>query len=104
MSGAEFIVAGTAALGSIGGGIAWLWDKIDKRFREIEAKLAACEEREGAGLVRRERMLTAIELMWQEIERVAPGSVVLLRVKKLLADLKQQYLEESGVDRAANPD
>ena len=93
MTGAEIAGAIVAALTPIGGGFAFIWNKIEKRFTEIETQLAECHGREKAGLERRATQLTAIELMWQEIERLAPGSAVLTRVKKLLDDLKDQARE-----------
>lgn len=94
MSG-EIITAGVAALGTLGGGIAWIWDKIDKRITSLETKVADCEAREDAGFERRSVQLTVIELLWQEVERIAPASPVLARAKKLLDDLKVQHREDS---------
>lgn len=93
MSAAEIIGAAVGALTPLGAGVAFIWTKIEKRLREIETRLAECHDREKAGLERRSTQLTAIELMWQEIERLAPGSTVLTRVKKLLDDLKLQQRE-----------
>lgn len=75
---APIITAVIAAFLPIGGGIAWLWNKFDA----IDRQLDACREDSSVKLV-------VIELMWQEIERLAPNSPILARVKKLLDELRQ---------------
>lgn len=90
MSAAEIVTAAGVAFGSVGGGVAFIWNKIEKRFGQIENQLDACEGRERADLKRRAVQLTVIELLWQEVTRFAPGNPVLVRAKKLLDDLKDQ--------------
>lgn len=95
---AEQITAVVTLLGALGTAIAWIWDKIDKRITSLETKVADCEAREDAGMERRAVQLTVIELLWQEVERIAPASPVLARAKKLLDDLKVQHREDSKPD------
>lgn len=97
MSAGEIITAAVAALTPIGAGIAFIWSKIEKRLSDFEAQLNECQarerasqERERASLDRRAVQLTVIELLWQEVTRLAPETVVLKRAKKLLDDLKDQ--------------
>ena len=47
MSASELILAASGALATLGGGIAFVWNKIEKRFTDIETKLAECQAREG---------------------------------------------------------
>lgn len=94
------IGASGGALTVIGGGVAFVWNKIEqrardrekqneRRFTKIEGDLELCEERERQSLGRRSVQLTVIELLWQEVMRHAPGSTVLDRAKHLLDELKE---------------
>ena len=78
------------ALGTVGAGIAWLWNRVEKRFTEVEKKLEACERREGKQSAVIGKHLIVIELLWQEVDRRSRGtSPVLERSKRLLEDLKE---------------
>lgn len=90
MSLGEIITGGVGLLTAIGTAGAFIWNKIEGRFKEIDAKLDECEARERDSLDRRAVQLTVIELLWQEVKRHAPASGVLERAKKLLDDLKDQ--------------
>lgn len=90
MSLGEIIGIGVSALAPLGAAGAFIWNKIDQRFKDIDAKLDECETRERDSLERRAVQLTVIELLWQEVKRLAPGADVLQRAKKLLDDLKDQ--------------
>lgn len=90
MSLGEIIGIGVGALAPLGAAGAFIWNKIEARFKLIDAKLDECEVRERESLERRGVQLTAIELLWSEVKRLAPDSTILLRVKKLLDDLKDQ--------------
>ena len=110
---AAILTAGAGTLGVIGGGIRFAWNKIENRFVEqkkefearfqavearclaAEAELIHCREREAASVERRGTQLTVIELLWQEVQRHNPGSVVLTRVKSLLDDLKKKEREDT---------
>ena len=91
----EVITAAVVAFGTVGTGIAFIWNKIERRedkaetrFVEIEAKLDQCERREDEGQERRARLLIVIELLWQELVRIAPDTPVLKRARRLLDNLK----------------
>ena len=85
---AGVITAIISGLIAFGGSVKWLWDKIEKRFMLIEQKLDECHKREMEGVERRSKQVTVIELLWQEVQRIAPDSKVFERAKKLLDELK----------------
>jgi hypothetical protein len=89
----ELIVAAAACAGTIGGGFAFIWRKIEARFEAIDEALIECEDRERAGQKRRSVQLVVIELLWQEVNRLAPDAFVLVRAKKLLDDLRDEALD-----------
>ena len=76
-------IAGAVAIiaAPVGGAIAWLWNKIEKRISRVEANQEACEARSAV-------QLTVIELLWLEIRRHAPASPVIERVRELLEEIK----------------
>lgn len=88
---AALVTAIVGGLGTAGGGIAWLWNRIERRFEDVESKLEACERRE----IRHQRTtaahLTVIELLWQEVKRRTRGAPndTLKRAGELLDDLKK---------------
>lgn len=87
---AAIITAGVGALGTVGGGVTWLWARVEKRFDEVETKLAACEKRESDQREINAKHLIVIELLWQDVKRRSRGaSDVLERCGKLLDDLKK---------------
>lgn len=90
MSAGEIIGAIVGGLSTVGGGAAFIWNKVEKRLAAFEAQLDECEKRERESLDRRAVQLTVIELLWQEVTRLAPETAVLKRAKKLLDDLKDQ--------------
>lgn len=90
---AAIITAAVGALTAVGAAGRFVWNKIEARFQSVEAELVHCREREAASAERRGTQLTVIELLWQEVQRHNPGSVVLTRVKNLLDDLKQKERE-----------
>lgn len=100
---AAIITASVGVLTASGGGIAFVWNKVERGLQEVRGELRKCEDREKE-MVNREMQLrrqmletsakhvTIIELLWQEVERRSRGSTnpVLARVRKLLDDLKEQ--------------
>lgn len=90
----EIITALVAAIIPIGGGSAFVWNKLERRFREIEDRLEECHAREIESQQRRAVQLTVIELLWQELKRHAPEAPVLKRAKRLLDDLRQRGEKE----------
>lgn len=99
---AALVTASAGVLTICGGGIAFVWNKVETGLREVRAELKACQKRE-ADSARREatlemrlretsaKHLTVIELLWQEIERRSRGTpnAVLGRARRLLDDLKE---------------
>lgn len=90
----EIITALVAAIIPIGGGFAFVWNKLERRFREIEVKLDECHAREIESQARRADQLTLIELLLQELRRHAPEAYVLKRAQRLLDDLRQRGEKE----------
>jgi hypothetical protein len=96
---AVLITSGVGALTAAGGAVAWLWNKIEKRFEKVEAELEACRQRESNAKARESQLmlhatkhLMVIELLWQEVERRSRGApnAVLGRARKLLDALKEE--------------
>jgi hypothetical protein len=85
---AAIITAATGLLIAVAGGGRFIWNKIETRFIKVEAALEECHEREAKGQERRAVQLTVIEILWQEIQRIAPKSNVLIRAKHHLDELK----------------
>lgn len=97
------IVGGGGVLTVIGAGIKFVWNKIEARFKQIEARsdrieteLAECRKREVAAMVReadsRERramQITVIELLWAKVKEMDPTAPVLERARHILDELKQ---------------
>ena len=119
MSEISELVTSLAGAGVVaGGGIAWLWAKVernakrakaeveraakeakavvDKRFMEIEVKLQACESREIEAHARRGKHLIVIEMLFTEVKRLTAGqpSPVLTRAKTLLKELRDHDDDE----------
>lgn len=100
---AELLTAIVTLLTALGGGVAWLWRRVESGLKELKAEVEACRAREAEAAKREERLraalrereakhLTVIELLWQEVERRARGApnAVLSRARKLLDDLKEE--------------
>lgn len=87
---AAIIVAGGGFFGVLGGGIRFVWNKVEARFQKIETQLEECHQRELQHQERRAVQLTVIELLWQEVKRLAPDAGVLDRAKRLLDGLKKE--------------
>jgi hypothetical protein len=92
---AGIITALVGVLTAMGGGMKFVWIKIEARIKALDGKidtmqteLDQCHAKHERSLERRAVQLTVIELLWQEVERISPGSAVLLRGKKLLDELK----------------
>lgn len=86
---AAVITSVIGALGVAGGAVKWLWVKIEKRFQQVEDKLAACERREVRQKETTAKHLIVIELLWQVARKSRGATDVLGRCEKLLDDLKQ---------------
>lgn len=86
---AELIAALTGFTTVAGGGVAFIWNKVEKRFTHIEHELEKCRLRETIGQEREAVRLTVIELLYQEVMRHSADSPVLKRVETLLDRLKK---------------
>lgn len=87
------IVGGIAAVvgtGGVGGGLKFVWNKVETRFQQIEAKLENCESRERVADRRGAINLAVIEIVCAEVERLSPvkPNPVLLRARAMLEGLK----------------
>jgi hypothetical protein len=84
MNISEISMALTGLLTTVGGAIAFVWVKIEKRFSEIEKKLEACEKRER----RNQRQLVlyeaALSIVMDELEKSKPASTALNHARHLL--------------------
>lgn len=76
------------ALAVVGGGIKFVWGKIEDRFKAIELSLEECRLREISSQERRAVLTTVIELLWQEVKRLAPDADILERARKLMDHYK----------------
>ena len=97
---AALVTSGVGALTVLGGGVAWIWNKIEKRFDEVEKKLAACERREARHQSTSATHLMVIELLWQEVKRRSRGASndVLDRAGRLLDELKEKKHDKEDDD------
>jgi hypothetical protein len=79
-----------AVLTPVGGAAAFVWNKVEKRFRELDRKLEKCEQRDRNSQSRREKHVAIIELLWREVDRLDPSSRALRRARHLIDDLKKE--------------
>lgn len=84
------IIVAIIGSGGVGGGLRFLWTKVEKRFELIEGHLEECREREAAVNRINATQLTVIELIWNDLKKLQPKSGTLARAHKLLEDLKTQ--------------
>jgi hypothetical protein len=85
---APIILALVAVMGAAGAVGKFIWVKVEKRLTLIESALDECEKRELDAAARRQLSRAAMELLWQELKRIAPKSPVLARAKKLMDEMK----------------
>lgn len=87
---ADGVVAVTGISTLLGGAIGFVWNKIERRFDEFDDKLEQCHSREMDSQERGVRLLTVIELLFQEVARLSPDAPVLKRARRLLENLKEE--------------
>lgn len=91
----QLVVAAATAMGTTGGGIAWIWSKIEARFAaakaehaqtltKIEAEAERCEARERRSTERHGLLIVVIELLWRVAERHDPDAPELSRADVLM--------------------
>lgn len=92
MNAGEITITVVGILTPIGTAIAFVWNKVEKRFTSIETKLEECQAREDASQERRGVLVTVAELLWSEVKRLSPSgtkSPTLNRARKLLDDIRE---------------
>lgn len=102
---AAIIGAIASTLGPAGLGIAWLWRRVEKGFKELKDELAECKKREMKAArqqrhdsVRNAKQLIVIELLWQVASRSKSATPVVARCKEHLDDLKRYDDEKRTED------
>lgn len=95
MDGAQItaILGGVVVIfGSIGGGISFVWGKIEKRFAGIEADLKqarrdldACKERDGNHKARMAELLTLFRMLIDDMHQNDPANPLLRVARATLA-------------------
>jgi len=85
---AAIMTAFAGLLVPLGGGAAFVWRHIERRFKDIYEKLAKCEERDRSHQERRSIMTAVVELLWSALASASPDSPALKRAEKLMTDLK----------------
>jgi hypothetical protein len=84
------LTAGSAILTTMGGGIAFVWRKVERNHRDVSARLETIRQSLDKCKGERGVQTTCIELLWAELARHNPATPVFDRVKKLLEDLKRE--------------
>ena len=94
-------------LAVLGGGVAWLWRRVEKGFEEIKGELERCIEREATvnktladraarSAARDAKQLMVIELLWQVAAKSKAAAPVLARCEKHLEELKAIANDKEG--------
>jgi hypothetical protein len=68
------LIAATGLLAALGGGLRFVWKKIEGRFAIIEKKLAECQERDVRKDAQLEALVWSLHLTIGEIERLDPNN------------------------------
>jgi hypothetical protein len=84
----EIITAAGVALTIAGGGVKFVWTKVEARLTKIETDLKTCETRHQNEKHRTTTQTIVIELLWAEVKRLADDSPVFERAKSLLDKIK----------------
>jgi hypothetical protein len=90
MTALEAAIAAGFTLPTIGGGVVFVWKKVDERFTAIETKLDTCEDREKHGAHREGVYVAVIEILLgfaRRRSRVPSPEVA--RAEQLLGELKR---------------
>ena len=82
------VIAGVLA--PVGTACAFVWRKVEARFKELDRKLERCEQRDRNSQNRSALHVAIIELLWREVDRLDPASRTLKRCKHLIDDLKKE--------------
>jgi hypothetical protein len=69
--------------GLLGGGIGWLWVRVERMNRRVKRDLEACEDARNTQLI-------VIELFWRALEGGIDPHPFLSRARELLDDLRHR--------------
>lgn len=86
MNVVDILVPLGITLPTIGGAIAWIWNKIEKRVAALEHEVKSCQ---GERTV----LLAAAEMLYVALKQASPRSPTLSRARQLL-DLAGKSLAE----------
>lgn len=90
-------LGGVVALATaIGAAIRFIWNKIEKRFTEIERALDECRDDRELSEKRRGILITIIELLKQGLRHHLPESQMLVRADELTAEYRSLGAKEKG--------
>lgn len=99
MSDVVVAVLSGGSLATTGAGIAFVWNKIEARFRSIEEQQRQCERRDRRNQQRIGLLKSVVEILLAKVQDLAPHAPVLSRARELLND--QRSLERQD-DTAAD--
>jgi hypothetical protein len=86
---APIILAIVALLGAVGAAGKFVWDKVERRFENIENDLKLCYAREVTTKERRGILVTVIDLLITELKTVAPLSETITHSERLMERVKR---------------
>jgi hypothetical protein len=70
------------SLTTVGGGIVWVWGKVEKRIAALEAEVTSCHADRTA-------LLAAAELLFVALKQASPRSLALARARRLLDEVHE---------------
>lgn len=73
-----------SVLTTIGAAIAFVWQKVDKRFSHIERKLEECEARETRSTRLHVLYESALSVVMEELQQIKPESPALKHARTML--------------------
>lgn len=92
----EISLAVVAVMTALGGGIAFVWNKLEKRFSDIEKKLDACEERDQHS----RRLLTlyeaALTVVTDALEQTRADAPALRLARRILLRAAKAHRNDDG--------
>ncbi len=78
------LVAATGLMALCGGGVRFVWKKVEIRFEEIEGKLEECQKRDLHKDKQLQAMGLALRLLVPEVQRLDPHNTTLSQVRSIL--------------------
>lgn len=75
-------------LGAMGVAMRFIWLRIEARFVKIEDALTDCRERHVRGSDIRGRLLSVVDQLLNEVARLHPDSIVLMKTKSVMDVLR----------------